>query len=237
MDTELKRGATMDVSLPRDERRAPLMASWRYGSGKSVALMMDMESKFSRNWIQWGGLRGFFEAVLQWLRPAVEPMTAHEARVSLVNLRPVLDLFLFEEASSASQFSFEISGKGGTHSGHLKRIAAGHFQSPLPISAPGEYKIELTETRRDRRIPLSSVSYVLPYSANTELPRPFVNTDLLSQLARTSGGEINPPAQDIAAAPSVTSRAATRREPLIALAFLIFLLEVALRKFVLAEAD
>jgi hypothetical protein len=37
--------------------------------------------------------------------------------------------------------------------------------------------------------------------------------------------------------PTVTSRTASKKEPLIVLAFLLFLLEVALRKFVLAEAD
>ncbi len=237
METELKRGAALDVSVPRDERRAPLVASWRFGRGKSVALTMDMEGKFSRNWIQWSGLQGFWDKVLDWLRPAVEPVPLHEARVSLVNLRPVLDLFVYEDASANSQFSFEIAGKTGKNNGTLKRIASGHYQTSLPISIPGEYKIELAESRRDRRIPLSAVSYSLPYNAGAELPRPGFNMALLAQLAQTSGGEINPRMRDIAAKPAVTERAATKREPLIALAFLLFLFEVALRKFVLAETD
>jgi uncharacterized membrane protein len=237
METELKRGADLDVSIARDERRAPLLASWSFGRGKSVALTMDMESKFSRNWIQWSGLQGFWDNVLEWLRPAVEPVPLHEARISLVNMRPVLDLFVYEDASTNSQFSFDIAGKNGRNNGTLKRLAPGHFQTPLPINVPGEYKIDLAELRRDRRIALSAVSYSLPYNANAELPRPGFNTALLAQLAQTSGGEINPPMRDIVVEPAVTNRAATKREPLIALAFLLFLFEIALRKFVLAEAD
>ncbi|HEX2230215.1 MAG TPA: VWA domain-containing protein [Candidatus Binatia bacterium] len=237
METEIKRGADVDVSVPREERRAPLVASWRYGRGKSVALTMDMEGKFSRHWIQWNGLQGFWEKAFDWLRPPLEAVPLHEARVSLVNLRPVLDLFIYEDASTDSQFSFEVSGKSGQDKGTLKRVAPGHFQTQLPLTRPGEYKIELTELRRDRRLALSSLVYSLPYDADAEIPRISPNTALLAQLAQASGGEINPHGRDIAAEPTVLHRMEPKREPLIVMAFLLFLIEVALRKFVLAEAD
>jgi hypothetical protein len=119
----------------------------------------------------------------------------------------------------------------------LKRLAPGHFQTLLPLSVPGEYKIELAELRRDRPIALSTLVYSLPYDANAEIPRPGFNTALLAQLAQASGGEINPQMRDIAVEPAVFDRMEPKREPLIALAFVLFLFEVALRKFVLAEAD
>jgi uncharacterized membrane protein len=237
MDTEIKRGAALDLSLPRDDGRAPLLASWRYGKGKAAALTMDMESRFSRNWIAWSGLQGFWDKVLDWLRPPVEPVPAHEARVSLVNLRPVLDLFVYDEASANSQFNFELAGRNGAISGILKRLAPGHFQALLPISIPGDYNIDLIELRSNRRIPVSSVSYTLPYNPNAELPRPGFNTALLEQLAEASGGQVNPPLSAIAPQSSVSHRSASTRQPFIVLAFVLFLLEVSLRKFVLQEAD
>jgi Ca-activated chloride channel family protein len=237
METELKRGAVLDLAILKDDGRPPLLASWRYGRGKSVALTMDMESRFSRNWIPWSGLQGFWDNVLGWLRPEVEPIPLHEARVSLVNMRPLLDLYLYEEASAASQFSFSITGKNGKNNGMLKKLAPGHFQTDLPISKPGDYKIELSELRRERRIALPAVSYSLPYDINGELPRPGFNTALLAELAQASGGEINPRPRDIAQEPAVTNRLEPKRYPLIALAFLLFLVEVALRKFFLSEAD
>jgi hypothetical protein len=237
METEIKRGADLDVTIPHDERRAPLVASWRYGRGKSLALTMDMESKFSRNWIQWSGLQVFWDKVLDWLRPAVEPVPLHETRISLINMRPVLDLYVYEDASINSQFSFSIAGKSEKQDGILKKLAPGHFQTVLPISAPGEYKIQLSELRRERQIALPPLGYALPYNANAELPRPGFNTALLAQLAQTSGGEINPRMRDVASAPAITNHMTPKREPLIVLAFALFLFEIALRKFVLAEAD
>jgi Mg-chelatase subunit ChlD len=237
MDTELKRGARLDLYISGQDRRAPLLASWRYGRGKSVALTMDMESRFSRNWIPWNGLPGFWERILDWLRPESEPIPHYEARVSLVGLRPVLDLYLYDDVSAASQFSLWIPGKNGSTPVMLKKLAPGHFQSALPISVPGEYEIELTELRRERRIALTKLRYSLPYDTNSERPRPFFNTDLLGQLAQASGGEINPSANDVAAETASTDHSSPAKTPLIALAFLLFLLEVAFRKLVLTEAD
>ena len=238
MDTELKRGANLDLFISREGGRAPLLASWRYGRGKSVALTMDMESRFSRDWIPWSGLQGFWDKILGWLRPEVEPVPLHEARISLVNMRPLLDLYLYDEASANSQFTISIAGKNGNSStALLKQLAPGHFQTTLPIGAPGDYKIELSELRRERRIPLPALSYSLPYDVNADLPRPSFNTALLAQLAQASGGEINPLLRDIAVEPAVTERSAPKRAPLIAMAFLLFLLEVAFRKFFLSEAD
>jgi Ca-activated chloride channel family protein len=237
MDTELKRGARSDVYISGEDRRPPLLASWRYGRGKSVALTMDLESRFSRNWIQWNGLPGFWEKILDWLRPETEPIPHYEARVSLVGVRPVFDLYLYDDVSAASQFSISIPGKNGSTSTMLRKLAPGHFQSPLPISVPGEYKIELTELRRERRLELANLAYSLPYDANSERPQPFFNTDLLGQLAEASGGEINPPAGDAVAEAASRDHLTPTRTPLIALAFLLFLLEVAFRKFVLIEAD
>jgi hypothetical protein len=198
---------------------------------------MDMESRFSRNWIPWNGLQGFWDKILGWLRPEAEPVPLHEARVSLVNMLPLLDLYLYDEASANSQFNISIAGKHGNSTASLKKLAPGHFQTTLPISVPGDYKIELSELRRERRISLPALSYSLPYEVDAELPRPSFNTALLAQLAQASGGEINPRLHDIAIEPAVTDRLASKRAPLITMAFLLFLVEVAFRKFFLSEAD
>jgi hypothetical protein len=237
METELKRGANLDLFIPRDGQRAPLLASWRYGRGKSVALTMDMESRFSRNWIPWSGLQDFWDKIAGWLRPEPEAVPLHEARVSLVDMRPFLDLYVYEEASANSQFSISIGGKTSASTASLKKVAPGHFQTALPISEPGDYKIELAEVRRDRRISLPALSYSLPYTFNSEVPRPSFNTALLARLAQASGGEINPRPRDVAIESEMTDRFAPQRAPLIVAAFLLFLVEVAVRKFFLSEAD
>ena len=239
METDLKRGAHLDLMIPREDRKAPLLASWRYERGKSVALTTDLEGRWSKNWIQWSELQNFWGKILDWLRPgpAEEPVPLHEARISLSANDPVLDLFVYEQASADSQFRFLATGKSGRSEGALKKLAPGHYQAALPISVPGEYRIELTEERRSRRIPYPPLGYILPYDRESEIARPEFNSALLLQLARATGGEINPKAQDTLQKQNVTRKFQPMRQPLIILAFLFFILEIAARKIIFSEPD
>lgn len=239
METDLKRGARLDLMIPREDRKAPLLASWQYGRGKSIALTMDLEGRWSRNWIQWNELQEFWAKILEWLRPGPgeEPIPLHEARVSISANQPILDLFVYEQASSDSQFRFSAIGKSGRSEGILKKFAPGHYQSALPVSVSGDYRIELTEERGGQRIPYPPVSYTLPYDPNSEIPRPEFNTKLLAQLAQATGGEINPRSTDSPKKESVTRKYQPIRQSLIVLAFLLFLLEIAARRLLFSETD
>ncbi len=239
MDTELKRNAHLDLSISREEGKAPLMASWHFGRGKSLVWTSDLDGRWSRSWIQWQELQKFWAKVLGWLSVEQEPVPSHEARVSVSEHQPILDLFVYEEASLDSRFRFSIKGKGGKNDGILKKLATGHFQAALPISAPGDYQIELTEERKNRQIPYPVIGYTLSsYAFDGEIPRPEFNNQLLAKLARETGGEINPP---LPSQPTTQREMAASykpmRPPLIVTALLIFIFEIALRKFVFAEPD
>jgi len=238
MDTELKRGAQLDLSLQRPDRRAPLLASWRYGRGKSIALTTDLEGRWSRNWIQWGGLQGFWARVFDWLSPSEENLVpTHEARVSLIENRSVLDLSIYDDSGANSQYRFSVSGKAGKSEGALAKLAPGHYQATLPLTVLGDYRIELTEDRGGRHIAFPPVGYTLSYDQTSELPRPEFNTQLLSRLALATGGEINPKSLDKITKTSLSKSYRNVRQPLIIVAFCLFLFEVALRKFAFAEPD
>jgi hypothetical protein len=238
METDLKKGAQSDLTIQRQDRRLPLLASWRYVQGKSIALTMDMESRWSRNWIPWGGLQAFWNRILEWLVPVEEdPVPAHEARVSFSDNRSSLDLSIYEEASANSHYRYILSGKGRKVEGMLTKLAPGHYQALLPVGESGDYRIDVVEDRGGRRIAFPPIGYNLPYHLNSELPRPDFNARLLSRLAEATGGEINPGSTAGQSTVSVTKTSTPLKQPLIVLTFCLFLLEVALRKFAFAEPD
>jgi hypothetical protein len=238
MDTEVKRGAHADLVIPRDDRRAPLLASWRYGKGKSIAFTSDLEGRWTRNWIPWSELQAFWGRILEWLSPAEQNLVPlHEARVSFTGGQSILDLSVYEESSANSQFRFTLSSKAGKTEGALTKLAAGHFQAVLPANASGDYRIDLIEERAGQRIPFPPVAYTMAYDRRTEVPRPEFNYRLLSRLAEASGGEINPPAPNSLRRESVSKSYQPVRQPLLILAFVLFLAEIALRRFVFAEFD
>jgi Ca-activated chloride channel family protein len=237
METELKRGARSDLVISRENRTDPLLASWRYGRGKTVALTTDLEGRWSRNWIQWNGLQSFWDKIIDWLGPTREPIPAHELRVNLAANQPVLDLYVYEELSAESQFRFSVTGKESKQDGVFRRLARGHFQTSLPISRPGDYRLEVTEERGGRQIAFSKSGYTLPYDLNAEIPQASFNLTLLNQLASITGGEINPASAYPLERQSLARTYRHLREYLITLAACLFFLEIVFRRFVLTEVD
>jgi Ca-activated chloride channel homolog len=239
IETELKRGARLDLMFPQEEQKVPLMASWRYDKGRSVALTTDLEGRWSKNWIQWTALKAFWDRVLTWLHPSDErdSIPSHEARVGLSGNRPFLDLFLYEDTGADSQFRFAVNGNRVKVEGALQKLAAGHYQAPLPLSTPGDYRIELTEERRGRRVAYPPIGYSLPYELDNELPRPDFNLPLLSALAQASGGEINPRFIESSKEQEVTNTFRPLHQPLIIWAGVLFLLEIVARKLLFPEAS
>jgi uncharacterized membrane protein len=98
IETEIKRGGHLDLSFLRDGRKIPLLASWQYGRGKTVAFTTDMEGRWSRNWIRWSALTEFWEKIMNWLRPVSKavPIPLHETS-QIVRTQPLLDLYLYDD--------------------------------------------------------------------------------------------------------------------------------------------
>lgn len=237
METELKRGAQLDLMIPRDDHRAPLLASWRYSGGKSVAFTTDFEGRWTRNWIAWNALQGFWGKVFEWLSPNEDVVIpAHEAHVSLSGNRSVLDLSVYEDASANSRYAFSLNGKGTRLDGVVSKLAPGHYQAILPISSPGDYRIDLTEDRGGRRIPFPPIGYSLTHDLTSEVPRNEFNIALLSRIAQATGGEVNPKIADRYEV-STTKTAEPIKRPLLILVVALCLMEIFARKFIFSEPD
>ena len=232
IETELKRRAHLDLMIPRDGRQVPLMASWNYGKGKTVAFTTDLSGRWSKEWIHWMALERFWGKVFDWLQPTKESLPPHEVRINLLRNQPVLELYLSEEKTDGSLFRYSFSSKEGKREGTLQRLAPGHYQTTLPISTPGDYRIELTEERQGQRVSYPPLGYSLTVDPRNELPRNEFNIPLLEQLAQVTGGEINPKEEERGKNQEETVRAS---KPLrfffIFLASILFLLEINIRAF------
>jgi hypothetical protein len=157
--------------------------------------------------------------------------------VSLAENRSILDLSVYEDASANSQFRFAVTAKGAKTEGSLLKLAPGHYQAVLPITAAGSYRVELTEERGGRRISFPPVGYSLPYDSTSEVPRSELNLRLLARMAEATGGEINPNSAERVTTTSLTKSYQPVRQPLIIIAFALLLLEITLRRFVFNEPD
>ncbi|MFQ5682784.1 MAG: VWA domain-containing protein [Candidatus Binatia bacterium] len=234
--TEIKRGAHLDLAIPRREKTSPLLASWDYGRGKAAAFTTDLHGRWTQRWIQWKPLQPFLGKVFEWLRPPKASLPAHEIRINLAGDRPVLDLYLYEEKSGGSLFRYSLRGRGVKQEGILERLAAGHFQTRLPLSRPGDYHIGLTEERVGQKLSYPAVGYTLPFDPRTEIPRGDFNVSLLERLAQSTSGTINPEPEAQATTHEVRRSSKSFRSYLILLTALLFLFEIFFRRLFLPTA-
>jgi Ca-activated chloride channel family protein len=232
VETELKKGARLDLSLPRDGKNSPLLASWRYGKGRAAVFTADQAGRWSKDWILWAGLERFWGKVFDWLRPEREMLPAHEARINLVDHRPVLDFYLYSQESDGNIFRYSFSGsKGAQGDGILKRVAPGHYRSELPFNAPGDYRVAPKEERRGRIVDYPIVGYTLPVKAKGDVFKEGFNLRLLEEIARSTGGTINPGPEQEQKTEYTAVKVTFLRSYFIFLAALLFLMEVFFRRF------
>jgi hypothetical protein len=183
-------------------------------------------------------LDGYWARLLDWLSPKEENLIPnYEARVSFADNRSLLDLSVYDETSANSQYRFTVTGKTGKSDGTLTKLAPGHYHAGLPISAAGDYRIDLLEERGGRRVTFPPLGYTLAFDQTAEIPRPELHTRLLTRMAQATGGAINPKRPDNQVNIATTKNSRPLRQGFIVLAFCLFLLEVAMRKFVFAEQD
>jgi Ca-activated chloride channel family protein len=236
IESDLKKGATLDLVVPHEGKGFPLLASWRYGKGKAAAFTTDLAGRWSKAWIAWDGLERFLGRAFDWLRPEGETVPPHEVRVNrLYAGQPVLDLYLYSEAADGNSIRYSFSGAGAGE-GTLTRLAPGHYQAALPFSTPGDYRLDLREERSGAAVPYPPVGYTLAPPPKAEIPRGDIDTALLASIAQATGGAINPePDREVGVAEPIALSPQPLHSYLISylviLAVLLFLAEIFLRRF------
>jgi hypothetical protein len=233
VETDLKKGASLDLMISQTVDRAPLLASWSYGRGKAAAFATDFQGAWTRDWIRWPSVEKFWDAVFTWLTPSAESVPPHEVRINLEGNQPILDLYAYGRESGNSVFRYHFKGKGSDGQGTLKKLAPGHYRVMLPIAVPGDYRVELNEEAQGRKVPYPPVGYTLTFRPGAEIPRDRFNIPLLEELADATGGQINPQPGREQETERVSRTSIPLRSPLILVTAILFLLEVFFRRFVL----
>lgn len=236
VESELKKGARRDALVP-DGKNSPLLASWRYGKGKVAALTIDQAGRWSRDWIPWPGMESFWGKIFEWLKPAREILPPHEVRVNRAGERTVLDLYLYGAEADGRPFRYSFSGpRDRKGDGALQRIAAGHYRAELPLTAAGDYRIDLKEERSGRTVAYPPVGYTLEPAPQGEIPRSDFNLPLLERIADATGGAVNPTGEEKVEAPQSAPKIAALRLYFIFAAAFFFLIEILIRRLLLVEA-
>jgi Ca-activated chloride channel family protein len=212
--------------------KKPLLVRWRYGLGRVTAFMSDARSRWAAPWVAWESFGTLWPQMVRdvshrdrTVRAGVRPGTREGEAVVFYDVladagNPAGDTL---SPALAPHILVEMPGQS-PRSLPLEETAPGHFEARIPADQGGLY-----------RIVSGSSELVLPeagfYHESDETKPQAVNSALLSEISRVTGGRMYPSIDQL-----LTDKGSLVRErkPLwpfwLILALLLNFLEVALRK-------
>jgi uncharacterized membrane protein len=234
--TTIKAAAQSVLVTARDD---PLLASWQYGLGRSVAWTSDSTGRWAKDWVGWSGFNRFFNQMVSWTFPG-EETGGIEATFETTGGTTALHVQSVDADGSPRDFyatSASIVGpdlEPATVS--LVQVAPGVYEAPLGEIEPGAYAVRVTQTRPGSS-PLGRTVGLVAQTA-AEYRQLGANEPFLASLRAATGGTViatplDPWRHDLTA----TDRFTELWPLLLVLALLLWPLDIALRRMSLGRRE
>lgn len=232
VSTEIKPAATMSMFVDRSGSREPLIASWKYGAGKALAVTTDASGRWSGTWVRANVFQPVWDRLLAWMTPeiAAEPKidVALGYTAGRINLK--LTDYSVEAANAAHLVTAIVTRPDGSRTETaLNENVPGELSGSIEAETPGNYYFEIRSgAGKDQKFP--PLAYTVSPSVNAELPRPEPNYGLLEHLASATGGRLNPSAAEVATTRPTLERRVSMNPYLIVAAMIILIGEALVRR-------
>src|SRR5258706_3927110 len=226
---EAKEGSETILRVDVDK---PLLVRWRYGLGRVIAFMSDARSRWAAPWVRW--------ASFGTLWPQMVRDASHRDRTVRAGVRPgngegdaVVYYDLLGDANNPTAAALNVSGPPhilvevpgeASRTVSLEETSPGHYEAHIPAGQGGLY-----------RIVSGSSELVLPeagfYREAEEMKPQAVNTALLNEISRLTGGRVRPSMDQLLSDRGSLVRERKALWPYwLILALVLNFMEVALRK-------
>jgi Mg-chelatase subunit ChlD len=221
----------------------PLLASWRYGLGKSVAFTSDLSGRWGRRWVAWPDFGRFVAQMSRWTmrRSGAE---AFVPRFEWRGNRGTISVDVMDRderfINGLQLDAALVDPARGDHRVRLEQIAPGRYQGSFLVSGSGRYFVTLSGRDGERQVGPKTFGLAVPYSQ--EYLQLGVDRRLLRDVAAIGGGRMLPlSAASLEAVTTPTAQAAPDFFsriwwPFLLAALVLLVAEVAVRKLTLPDA-
>jgi len=201
VSTTLKPDASLSMYVDRAGHREPLIASWRFGGGKVLAVTTDASGRWSGPWIRNSFFAPLWDKLLAWMAPPVK--TTEEqfaAEFGYDNGRINIRLIDYDEGPghrTPDLLTAVVTRPDGSHTqAILTEAVPGELYGGVDAPQPGTYNFNLRALGPHQKF--TPLAYTVSPAVLAEVPRPAPNYGLLETLTAATGGHLNPPVSDIA---------------------------------------
>src|SRR5437660_5606953 len=184
--TTLKQAAELVLMSHQED---PVLATWRYGLGRSAAFTSDAKAKWGVLWLRWREFNRFWAQLIRWtLRSGSRSDT-----VAFVERRENMGEIVVDAVDPKGEFINFLDSQVGVVAPNrertvidLEQVGPGRYRGRFPAAQEGVYLVGMAQRRGDRVIGSQLAGLVVPYAQ--ELRDLGVGQALLRELAELTGG-------------------------------------------------
>jgi uncharacterized membrane protein len=183
---------TATVVLTAPGFNDPILVTWQYGLGRTVAFTSDAAARWSRNWVAWEGYQRFWSQVIR--STIVEGLdNTLETRVEVRNGKTVLVVEARKDTgeyiNGLSLDASVVDPKLAATGVNLQQVAPGRYEAELEPIEEGAYFIRVAGGDAAGAGGVAQTTgWVLSYSPEYRLRD--TNTDLLNKIAELTDGRV-----------------------------------------------
>ncbi|MBI5628884.1 MAG: VWA domain-containing protein, partial [Candidatus Rokubacteria bacterium] len=227
--TTLKGTAEMVLMTHQED---PLLATWRYGLGRTVAFTSDAKAKWGVLWLRWPGFNKFWSQLTRWtLRSGTRSDTV--ASVARTDERGEM---VVDAVDPKGEFINFLDSQVGVVSPdkqptvvELEQVGPGRYRGRFPASQEGVYLVAMAQRRGEQMVGSQLAGLVVPYAQ--EFRDLGVDESLLRELSEITGGSALAQPGDAFAQQRRRSRLTLDLWPwLVGLVAVMLIPEIALRR-------
>ena len=180
--------STADLVL-MSHQEDPVLATWRYGLGRSAAFTSDAKAKWGVLWLRWREFNKFWAQLTRWtLRSGSRSDT-----VAHVERRDEVGEVIVDAIDPKGEFINFLDSQVGVVAPNrertvidLEQIGPGKYRGRFPAPQEGVYLVGMAQRRNERVIGSQLAGLVVPYAQ--ELRDLGVDEPLLRELSELTGG-------------------------------------------------
>jgi uncharacterized membrane protein/Mg-chelatase subunit ChlD len=185
--TTPKPRATTILKVPSQEDLDPVLATWRYGLGKSAAFTSDLSPNWGRDWVQWERFRAFVRQLMIDIS-RVDQDTSLRMTSFASGGDGVIVVDDYRKGDSFLDLQAQIAGpRGRQQSVALRQTGPRRYEGRFELWGQGRYRVVAAGGEGERNEQVFG-GFVIPYSP--EYLRFRSNPVLLNRIADATGGRL-----------------------------------------------
>ncbi|ODS32840.1 MAG: von Willebrand factor type A domain protein [Candidatus Scalindua rubra] len=234
--TEAKEKAEIPLVTNIMGKTDPILANWRYGLGKVVIYASDANARWSSKWINWLKFNKFWSQVMRW---SMRDISKADYDINVKADDNAVSILIESSLQVEDDTKLEVSlltpdfvGDGQKLT--LKQSAPKRFTSELKDINPGIYTLKISRIKGEKVVDLKTKGLIVPekiFAKPLEYSSHGNNVSFLKNIAEITGGKYNPKKEEIVVEEIETTIAKDFAKYLIPLAIILFIFDIAARKF------